>query len=321
MGFPNLDDRLDAAGPCGHDGDAVGEEHRFGEAVRHEDDRLAGLGEQDRQIFAEHHAGLLVERGERLVHQEDVGADAETARQIDALAHADGKLGRIMSGKARHADGVAAQRARGRPIRPSASPLNFSATRKFSSIVIPGKERAFLEDEGDLGGQRRAVHRAAADRDAAGGGLEEAADDVEQRALAAARRTEQADEFAAADVERNVVERQHGIVRIGFAVALANVADRNRDRALAAARAGSRPALQRRLVRRGENFRSAKRRSRFWCDAARLYNFTGTNCGSYRASRAGSVSVMPRSFSEARITSSAFGGKAPSKDSILISSS
>ena len=64
----------------------------------------------------------------------------------------------------------------------------------------PREERGLLEHEaGALG----------ADVDAAGRRLVETGDEVEQRALAAARRAEQADELALRDVERHALERDH----------------------------------------------------------------------------------------------------------------
>ena len=46
-------------------------------------------------LVAEQEPRLLVERGERLVHQQDLRLGGERARDRDALAHAAGQLGRI----------------------------------------------------------------------------------------------------------------------------------------------------------------------------------------------------------------------------------
>src|SRR5262249_57455624 len=53
-------------------------------------------GEQHREILAEDHAGLLVERAERLVHEQDAGLEAERAGERGALAHTAGELGGIV---------------------------------------------------------------------------------------------------------------------------------------------------------------------------------------------------------------------------------
>ena len=42
---------------------------------------------------------LVVERGERLVHQQDVGLGRERARELDALAHAARELVRVVIGE------------------------------------------------------------------------------------------------------------------------------------------------------------------------------------------------------------------------------
>ena len=50
-GSATLMSALILPGPRGHDDDAVGQEHRLGERVRHEDDRLAGPREQDGEVL------------------------------------------------------------------------------------------------------------------------------------------------------------------------------------------------------------------------------------------------------------------------------
>ena len=60
---------------------------------------LSVRDEQHREVLAEDHAGLLVERAERLVHQQDAGLEAERARQRRALAHAAGELARDSAGR------------------------------------------------------------------------------------------------------------------------------------------------------------------------------------------------------------------------------
>src|SRR5580700_10047283 len=71
---------------------------------------------------------------------------------------------------------------------------------------VPGKQRVLLEHEGDVL-RHRPAHRLAGDFDSAAGWRHQAADDVEQRGLAAAARPDQAEQFAAGDVERRVGKR------------------------------------------------------------------------------------------------------------------
>ena len=92
-----------------------------------------------------------------------------------------------------------------------------------------------LEDEADLGGaplgERAAaelVEPLAADRDAAARGHVEAADEVEQRRLARARRAHQGEEVALLDVEVDVV--QHLDLLLAALVHLRQVADLDQPR-------------------------------------------------------------------------------------------
>src|SRR4029450_1434462 len=75
---------------------------------------------------------------------------------------------------------------------------------------VPREQRAFLKHVGDVAGARP-VDFDAGDRYRACGRLREAADDAEQRAFAAARGAEQADELPLADIERDIVERVHAL--------------------------------------------------------------------------------------------------------------
>ena len=59
----------------------------------------------------------------------------------------------------------------------------------------------------------RAVHRAAVDQDLAGGHRNEAVDRVEEGRLAAARRTDDGDEFALEHVEVDVAQHRQRLLR------------------------------------------------------------------------------------------------------------
>jgi hypothetical protein len=208
MRLRHRDAGFDLPRPRRHDDNPIGEKHCLGQRMGHEHDGLAGTRQKHRQILAQHHAGLLVERGERLVEQHHLGADAESARQIDALLHADRELLGIMIGELLHAD-------RRKRLHGAVAPavLDAQELEREAEILqhrVPGQQRAFLEHEGNVIGSR-AIDRLAGDGDRTRGRLQQAADDAEQRALAAARGAEQADEFALADFQRHVVERQHGL--------------------------------------------------------------------------------------------------------------
>src|SRR5205807_1820669 len=74
---------------------AVGELHGLGDVVGDEKRRLLELLLNLQDLVAEEEPGLLVERGEWLVHQEDFGLRGQRARHRHALAHATRQLRRI----------------------------------------------------------------------------------------------------------------------------------------------------------------------------------------------------------------------------------
>src|SRR5688572_31049603 len=79
----------------GHHHHAVGERDRLFQVMRDEDHRLAVGRPQLEQLVLHEMARLDVERGERLVHQNDLGVEDQRLRQRHALAHAAGQLVRI----------------------------------------------------------------------------------------------------------------------------------------------------------------------------------------------------------------------------------
>ena len=64
-----------------------------------EDDGLVQIAPQLQQIVVEPEARDLVERGERLVHQQDIGIGDQRARQRDPHLHAAGQFARIGFGE------------------------------------------------------------------------------------------------------------------------------------------------------------------------------------------------------------------------------
>src|SRR4051812_9117762 len=91
----DVEDGLDAPRPCAHHDDAVGEEDRLVDLVGNEEHRLAGLVPDLEQLLLHELARLRVERGKRLVHQQDLGVGGERAGQVAALLHAARKLVRV----------------------------------------------------------------------------------------------------------------------------------------------------------------------------------------------------------------------------------
>ncbi len=86
-------------------------------------------------------------------------------------------------------------------------PHPLEAVEDVGAHALPGKQREVLEHDAAVGARR--ADRLALDQDLAGLGRQEAADQIEQRRLAAAGRAEQREEFPASHIQRHILERQH----------------------------------------------------------------------------------------------------------------
>src|SRR5262249_61881740 len=95
----------------------------------------------------------------------------------------------------------------------------------------PREQRVLLKHEGNVMGQRSS-DRLGVDFDRSGCRRQQAADDIEKRALATAARSDQANELAAPDVERGSLQRLHEASVPRLAELMRDVPDSNRDVAL-----------------------------------------------------------------------------------------
>ena len=86
---------MHAPRPAGQHDDQVGQEHRFVEVVRDEDDGLAGACPELQHGLLHDPLGLHVEGPERFVHQQHVRRIRVRAREVDALPHSPGEFLRI----------------------------------------------------------------------------------------------------------------------------------------------------------------------------------------------------------------------------------
>src|SRR5262245_16189455 len=178
------DDVLDAGGPRREHDDAVGEEDRFVDLMG--DEQRGGLGAREdlQQFPLQEFARLRVERRERLVEQQELRLDRESARDIDALAHAAGELVRIVLGKAAQPDQID-QRARPLPALGLGEPaLQVEAVGPVLDDRAPGKQAVVLEHHGAV--RAGPLDRAAVEQDRAGRNWKETVHRVEEGRLAAA---------------------------------------------------------------------------------------------------------------------------------------
>ena len=196
----------DLAGPRAHHHDAVGERDRFGDAVGDEEHGLLRFTPDAQQLITHPGAGDLIERTEGLVHEQERGVEDERAGDGHALLHPAGELVRMRRGELAEFD----QRE---DLLGAAEPVGARALVELEGQLdvvrhgAPGQQRGLLEDKTDVLGALGVLWRAAAERDAAGRGIDESADDPQERGLAAARRADERDELALGDVQRDLAQR------------------------------------------------------------------------------------------------------------------
>ena len=154
-------------------------------------------------LVAQQQARLLVERGERFVHQQDARLGSERARNGHALPHAAGKLRRITALETRETDEGDEMRGTLHPCRLRHSG-NLERKRDVLQDGAPRKRRFLLEHHADRG--MRADDGRTLDRDAALVVAGQPADDVEERRLAAAGGPDDRYELAGRDGKRDVVD-------------------------------------------------------------------------------------------------------------------
>ena len=157
----------DAARPRAHDDDARREEDRLGDRVGHEDDGLAGRAPDAQHLGVETLPGHLVERSERLVHEQQGGLERERAGDRDALLHAAGQLVRVVAAEAVELDERRASRGPDAHARRPRRPMTSSGSRTFASTRPPVEEHRRLEDHPVVALEAGLVRRLAVDLDGA----------------------------------------------------------------------------------------------------------------------------------------------------------
>ena len=156
-------------------------------------------------------AERAVERPERLVHQEDAGAEDERPGQRHPLLLAARQLAREPVAVPRQAHQRRASPPRARPPRRAETPRTRSGKGHVLADRQVRKERVVLEHHADLAAMgRQPGHVHAVDPDRAGVGRLEPGDQVQGGRLAAARGAEERQELARLDRERQLVDRRHG---------------------------------------------------------------------------------------------------------------
>ena len=175
-----------AARPAREQHDPIAESHGLAHVVRHEDHGLVRVPPHRFELVVQAIARHRVERTERFVHQQHFRVLGERAGERDPLAHAAGKLVRPVLGELAEVHHLEQLVGTGAPLV-AAHPGELERELDVAPGREPRKQRRFLEHQPGVVG---------AHVDLARRRLVETGHDVEQRALAAARRAEQAHELA-----------------------------------------------------------------------------------------------------------------------------
>jgi hypothetical protein len=188
--------------------DAVTDPDRFGNRMGHEQHGEFRVLPEPQQLFLHLAACERVERGERLVHQEDMRLERQRARDRDALLH-----------PARERMGVAVREVResdfGDEVRGLVEGLaarELAARRERKGNVVahrlPWQQLVeFLKHEAAIGPRFR--HARAVQQNFSLDGLEVAADRLEQRGFAAAGWAEQHETVRPQHVEAHAIGGRH----------------------------------------------------------------------------------------------------------------
>src|SRR6185312_39240 len=199
--------RCRAARPRRHHDDPRRQVDRLGDAVRDERDRQTRVAPPCGELVVHPVAAELVEGAERLVEQHERRAGDERACDRRAHSHAARQLARERAGEAVEAD--AGERRVDGGIRLRARRAGeVERQPDVGANARPWHQRRRLEHAADpmrVAGRGR--HRRAPPFDRALGWRVEPGDEIEQRRLAAARGSEQRQELALADRQRDGIER------------------------------------------------------------------------------------------------------------------
>src|ERR1700758_4235629 len=140
---------LDAGGAEGEHHHPVSQADRLAYVMRDEDDGAAGFCPDALQFVVQQVSSLRVQRGEWLVHQEDIWLSGQSTRQRNALSHSSGKLMCITVSelpKVHQAKVVAGLL----PALGFADAFHLHAKFNVLSDRQPGKKSQFLEDENSV---------------------------------------------------------------------------------------------------------------------------------------------------------------------------
>ena len=170
-----------------------------------ETDRLAGLSPQFQKLFVQMITDDLVQRAERLVHQQQIGIESQRAGDGGTLLHAAGQLPREFPPEPVEPDEV--QRTRhtlGFFYR--AQPHDFQRQPNIALDCPPGQQGRRLKDIAIGAFKPRLLGRHAVDGDRSRRRMFEIGNHPQQRGLAATRRPDEGYEITFLDAEIDILQ-------------------------------------------------------------------------------------------------------------------
>src|SRR6266540_849619 len=193
----------DPTRPARQEHDAVAQPGGLPDVVGHEQHGQATVAPESLELVVQQVAGHRVEGAERLVHEQHIGVLRERAGELHALTHTPGELVGQLLVEASQVHQIEQLVDAGAPL----PPVDLAQPKGQLDVAAHGEPREqcrLLEHQ-----RRSSLHV-----DRAARRLVQAGRQVQQRALAATRRAEQADELARGDFERHPVERVHRAVGV-----------------------------------------------------------------------------------------------------------
>ena len=188
-----------------HDADAVRHHHRLLQGVRDVDEGLAGLPVDVLELLLERLAQAEVERGERLVEEQDLRVEGERAGERDALALSARALVHALVVVVHREAELVEQRARALAPHPGRDPGDLEWELDVLPDALVREEREVLKDHAGrapVGGHL--VDHPPVQPDLAAGGLLHAHQHADHRRLPGARGSDEREELALANVQANV---------------------------------------------------------------------------------------------------------------------
>src|SRR6516162_7546693 len=237
----NLERRAELHDPAAvHDRDSGGEAQRLLDIVSHEHDRLPGRLVNVGELQLQRVAGDRVDRGKRLVHQQQFGVGGERTSDADALLLAARKLVRILVAIGRRVEAKQLEQLADSVADPCFRP--FQEPRHGRDVVLDRpmrKQPDRLDGIADAAPQRldrNQCYVLAADPDRSRIGGDQPVDHSERRRFAAAGGAEQHAELSGTDGQRQAVDDPAVAIGLGDLIDFDHGVPLRRSRAASACR-------------------------------------------------------------------------------------